>query len=72
MVLNHHWYSDVVWGRVVGAATVARLHADPTFRADMDAARDELTAVHAGGGPPKGDCVQGSRGHGHGVTRRAT
>lgn len=58
MVVNHHWYSDVVWGRVVGAATVARLHADPTFRADMDAARDELAAVRAGGGPPKGDCAR--------------
>ena len=58
MVVNHHWYSDVVWGRVVGAATVARLHADPTFRADMDAARDELAAVRAKGAPPKGDCTE--------------
>ena len=58
MVLNHHWYSDVVWGRVVGAATVARLHADPTFRADMDAARDEIAAVRAKGVPPKGDCTE--------------
>ena len=56
MVVNHHWYSDVVWGRVVGAATVARLHADPTFRADMDAARDEIAAVRAKGVPPAGDC----------------
>ena len=58
MVVNHHWYSDVVWGRVVGAATVARLHADPTFRADMDAARDELAALRAIGAPPKGDCAE--------------
>jgi len=58
MVLNHHWYSDVVWGRVVGAATVARLHADPTFRADMDAARDEIAAVRGKGVPPAGDCTE--------------
>ena len=56
MVGNHHWYCDVDWGRVVGAATVARLHADPTFRADLDAARDELAAVRAKGVPPTGDC----------------
>ncbi len=56
MVVNHHWYSDVVWGRVVGAATVAQLHADPTFRADMDAARDEVAAVRAKGVPPAADC----------------
>jgi acid phosphatase (class A) len=56
MVANHHWYSDVVWGRFMGAATVARLHADPTFRADLDAARAELAAVRAKGIAPTGDC----------------
>jgi acid phosphatase (class A) len=56
IVVNHHWYSDVVWGRAVGAATVARLHGDPTFRADLDAARDEVSAVRAKGVPPTGDC----------------
>ena len=45
MVVNHHWYSDVVWGRFMGAATVARLHADPTFRADLEVARAEIAAV---------------------------
>jgi membrane-associated phospholipid phosphatase len=58
MVVNHHWYSDVVWGRVAGEATVARLHANQTFRADMDAARDELAAVRAKGVPPAGDCSE--------------
>ncbi len=58
MVVNHHWYSDVVWGRAMGAATVARLHADPTFRADMDAARDEVVAIHTKGVPPRGDCTE--------------
>jgi acid phosphatase (class A) len=56
MVANHHWYSDVVWGRFMGSATVARLHADPTFRADIEAARAELAAVHAKGVAPTGDC----------------
>jgi len=45
IVCNHHWYSDVVWGRAMGSATVARLHADPTFRADLEAARAELAAL---------------------------
>ena len=57
MVVNHHWYSDVDWGRVVGAATVARLHANPTFRADLDAARDEVAALRAKGVPAAGDCA---------------
>jgi acid phosphatase (class A) len=56
MVVNHHWYSDVVWGRFMGAATVARMHADPTFRADLDAARDEVAAVRAKGLPSTRDC----------------
>ena len=55
-VVNHHWYSDVVWGRAMGSATVARLHADPTFRADLDAARDEFATIRAKGIPPTGDC----------------
>jgi len=56
IVCNHHWYSDVVWGRFMGAATVARLHADPTFLADLEAARAELAALRAKGVPPTGDC----------------
>ena len=57
-IVNHHWNSDVVWGRVMGAATVARLHADPTFRADLDAARAEMAAVRAKGPSPRGDCKE--------------
>ena len=40
----------------MGAATVARLHADPTFRADLEAAEDEFAAIRAKGVPPTGDC----------------
>jgi PAP2 superfamily len=56
IVVNHHWYSDVVWGRFMGAATVARLHADPTFRADLEAARAEVAAMRAKSLAPTVDC----------------
>ena len=57
IVCNHHWFSDVVWGRFMGAATVARLHADPTFLADLEAAKAEFAALRAKGVPPVGDCA---------------
>ena len=56
IVCNHHWYSDVVWGRFMGAATVARLHADPTFRADLEAAKAEVAAIRAKNLTPTLDC----------------
>ena len=40
----------------MGAATVARLHADPTFLADLEAAKAEFAALRAKGVPPTGDC----------------
>jgi acid phosphatase (class A) len=45
VMCNVHWQSDVDEGRTVAAATVARLHADPRFRADLDAARAEWQAL---------------------------
>ncbi len=56
-ICNVHWQSDVMEGRFMGAATVARLHADPTFRADLEAARAEVAAVHAKGLKPQRDCA---------------
>jgi len=56
IICNVHWYSDVVEGRLMGSATVARLHADPAFRRDLDAARAEYAAVRAKGLPPSRDC----------------
>ena len=41
IVCNVHWYSDVVAGRSMGAAAVARLHADAGFQNDLDAAKAE-------------------------------
>jgi acid phosphatase (class A) len=46
-VCNVHWHSDVVQGRVMGAATLARMHAEPAFRADLEAAKLELARVRA-------------------------
>ena len=43
-VCNVHWLSDVEEGRVVATAVFARLHAEPAYRADLEAARKELDA----------------------------
>ncbi|MFZ2445889.1 MAG: phosphatase PAP2 family protein [Syntrophobacteraceae bacterium] len=53
---NVHWHSDVVQGHTIAAATVARLHADPAFRADLEAAGAELAAVRKQGLKPTRDC----------------
>ena len=53
---NAHWHSDVVQGRTMAAATLARLHAEPTFRADLEAARAELAVVRGKGLKPNRDC----------------
>jgi acid phosphatase (class A) len=56
VICNAHWLSDVVAGRTLAAGTVALLHSDPAFRADLDAAKRELAAVRAGGRKPQRDC----------------
>ncbi|MGO8988701.1 MAG: acid phosphatase [bacterium] len=57
VICNVHWESDVIEGRFMGAGTVARLHADSTFRADLEAAKAELAAVRAKGLNPLRDCA---------------
>ncbi|KAB7776836.1 MULTISPECIES: phosphatase PAP2 family protein [unclassified Xanthomonas] len=57
LVCNVHWQSDVLAGRFIGAATVARLHDDAAFRADLAAARGEIAAARAAGRMPAGDCT---------------
>ena len=42
VVCNAHWPSDVAEGRVLGAAVVARLHADAAFRADLKASGSDI------------------------------
>jgi acid phosphatase (class A) len=56
-VCNAHWYSDVVAGRLVGAAAVAKLHANEQFREAMDAARADIERMRREGKPPQGDCA---------------
>jgi acid phosphatase (class A) len=56
MVCNVHWYSDTVQGRYMGAYTVAKLHAEPAFRADVEAAKAELDAARAQGLKATRDC----------------
>ena len=40
----------------MGAAVVARLHAEPDFRADLDAARAEIASARTAGPRPTRDC----------------
>jgi acid phosphatase (class A) len=56
LICNVHWDSDVIEGLFMGAATVARLNAEPEFLADLEAARAELAAARAKGLPPQSDC----------------
>ena len=48
VICNVHWQSDVNQGRIMGAATFARLHADPGFLADIEAAKAEIAAFEKG------------------------
>jgi acid phosphatase (class A) len=56
LICNAHWQSDVDEGRFMGAGTVARLQADPNFRADVESARAEVVAARAKGLRPQRDC----------------
>ena len=56
-VCNVHWHSDVVEARNVAAGVVARLHANPAFRSDLEAAKTELDAVRRMAQKPNRDCT---------------
>ena len=56
-ICNVHWASDVEEGRTIGAATVARLHANAEFMADLTAAKAELAAARAKALKPTRDCA---------------
>jgi acid phosphatase (class A) len=56
-VCNAHWYSDVVAGRLTGAAAVAKLHAKDEFLAAMDAARADIDRARKAGLTPQIDCA---------------
>ena len=53
VICNAHWQSDVDAGRIMGAAAVAKLHSNPEFLADVQAARKELEAASR----PSVDCA---------------
>lgn len=56
IICNVHWHSDVVEGRFVGASVVAKLHADPQFNSDLEAAKKEIDALYAKGVRSPNDC----------------
>ena len=45
-VCNVHWHSDVVYGRMMGAATVAILHSNTDFIIDLEAAKKEINLIN--------------------------
>lgn len=57
-ICNVHWHSDVVQARNVAAGVVARLHAEPAFRSDLEAAKIELDAVRSKGLKPTRNCAE--------------
>lgn len=60
-VCNVHWYSDVVAGRLVGAAAVSKLHDNDQFMAAMDSARSDIARAKAAGLTPSVDCEAEAR-----------
>jgi acid phosphatase (class A) len=57
VICGVHWQSDVDAGRVIGAAAVARLQSDDTFKAQVALARDEIAHAQAKGLKPSSDCT---------------
>ena len=55
-VCNAHWYSDVVAGRMTGAAAVARLHSKEEFLDAMESAREDIARAREAGLEPTVDC----------------
>lgn len=61
LVCGVHWKSDIDAGRVVGAATVSRLHASPVFAAQLALARKEIEAARMSGTKASIDCANESQ-----------
>ncbi|MCL1633951.1 phosphatase PAP2 family protein [Luteimonas sp. SX5] len=57
LVCNAHWSSDVIEGRAIASATVAKLHSEAAFNADMNAASREIEAVRRRSVAPGRDCA---------------
>ncbi len=69
VICGVHWQSDVMAGSIVGAGVVARLHADPSFRALMDAARSDVERSRKKGLKPRRDCGAEAAALKHGTTK---
>ncbi len=57
VVCGVHWQSDVDSGRMMGAAAIARLHADPTFSAQAALAKAEIATARARGATSPQNCA---------------
>jgi len=57
LICNVHWQSDVVEGRHMAAATVARLHDNAAFRSDLETARNEIKDAHTRRLKPNDNCT---------------
>ncbi|HEL3780541.1 acid phosphatase [Stenotrophomonas forensis] len=57
LVCNVHWQSDILEGRFMGAAAVARLHDNAAFNKDLLAARKEIAAARKAGLHSSRDCA---------------
>ena len=42
VICNAHWHSDVETGRIMGAAAVAKLHANALFQKDLEEVKKEI------------------------------
>jgi acid phosphatase (class A) len=56
VVCNVHWQSDVNASLLLAAGTVARLHDDPAFLVDVEAAKAEMAAARTKKLAPQRDC----------------
>jgi acid phosphatase (class A) len=52
-----HWKSDIEAGRIIGAATFARLQTNPLFAAQLEAARAEVAKERSRGAAPAAACA---------------
>lgn len=57
MVCGVHWASDVEAGRLIGAATLARMRANPIFQRQAALARAEIVDARERGTKPSEDCA---------------
>ncbi|MDE5850041.1 MAG: phosphatase PAP2 family protein [Muribaculaceae bacterium] len=57
VICGYHFQSDVDAGRLTGAMTVARLHADPAFQAQLEKAKKEFKKLKKAGKVAQGKPV---------------